>query len=153
MTNKSLFLNGGRFEMEGSFDVNSTAAVLTLTNPDGSTKTVRGQHMSCAKTALGTYVVTVKLASSLDGQPVFQPIEVLDATANFYGGTPAGATLVDVSSVAKDANGNIAITVKTQNLEVTALNTPAVRADADLTAAVTIAFRVCIEKNRMDGVI
>jgi hypothetical protein len=144
MTNKSIFLNGGRFEMEGSFDLSATATVLNLIQPDGSTKTCRGQFMSCVKSTTGTYVVTVKLASSLDGQPVFQPVELLDAHADLVGATVATALDARVSSVAKDQNGNIAITV---------LTTGSTGAAVDTTAAVTVSFRVVIEKNRMGGVL
>lgn len=144
LTNKAVHLNPGKLIIEGSFDLTSGAAVSTISNPDGSTKTVRGQHMSVAKNGTGTYDVTVKLASSLDGQPVFQPVEILYADANLYGTPLGGAFEARISAVAKDANGNIKVTVKTMS---------AAGADADTSAAITVCFKAEIDYARMDPVI
>ncbi len=145
MTNQSVFLNSARFELEGSFSIDTDASVKSITNQDGSTKTCRGEFMSTAKTDTGTYVTTVKLASSLDGQPVFQPVETVCETASLAGAALTVALFARVVSVAADANGNLAITV---------LTTDATGAAADnTTAVVRCSFSVVIEKNRMGGVL
>lgn len=140
MNTNTKFLNSGRLEIEGSFDLSAAAAVSTISQPDGSTKTCRGENMTCAKNTTGTYDVTVKLASSLDGQPVFQPVELLNASASIVAATVAVALSARVSAVAKDSNGNLKITVITAQTSGAA---------ADTTAAITVCFSVAIGTQRM----
>jgi hypothetical protein len=143
MTNETVYLNPGRFVIEGTFDVDTTGAVLNLTMPNGGTKTVRGQHMSVVKSGTGQYDVTVKLASALDGKPVFQPVELLDGTAKLIAATVATALGARVASVTTDSNGNIVIRV---------LTTGSTGAAADTTAAVTVGFMAVVCTVRLDPV-
>ena len=137
------FHNSARYVIEGSFDLSAGAAVQNIT--DGvETKTVRGEGMSVAKNGTGTYDVTVKLASSLDGKPVFQPVELLYGNANFIGTTLATTLDARIKSVALDTSGNLVISV------ITAQTTGAA---ADTTGAITVAFQVIVATQRMGRVI
>lgn len=144
LTTKAVHLNG-KLVIEGSFDLDSSAAVKNISMPDGTTKTVRGEGMTVAKNGTGTYDVTVKLASSLDGQPVFQPVEApLHANASLFGATLATALQARVSAIATDTSGNLKVTVKTMD---------ATGAAVDTTGAITVTFKADLEYNRMGGVI
>ncbi len=140
MTNESKFLNSARFVMEGSFDLSASAAVLNIAQPDGSTKTVRGENMSVSKAATGTFDVTVKMASSLDGKPIFQPVEVVEADAQIMAAAVATALGARIASVTVDSNGNLVIRV---------LTTASTGAAGDTTAAITVCFQVTIVTQRM----
>jgi hypothetical protein len=143
LNNRVVHLNPGKFEIEGSFDLTSGAAVTTLTVGLG-TKTVRGQHMSVVKNTTGTYDVTVKLASTLDGQPVFQAVELLDADAHIIATTVATALDARVASVTIDTSGNMVIRV---------LTVQTTGAAADTTAAITVSFDVKFAYERFDQMI
>lgn len=137
-TNQSKFWNHERLEIEGTFDLSAAAAVLVLTYPGGSTKTVRGIGMSVVKNGTGTYDVTCKASSTLG--PVFQPVELLDGQANFIGltlGTDLDARIQSVTTVA--ATGDLLIKVITAQTS---------GAPADTTAAITVAFHVVIATAR-----
>jgi len=137
----SQFWNDCRLEIEGTFDLNASAAVLNISYPAGQIKTVRGKAMSVTKTGTGTYLVVVKTASSTMG-PHINIIEFVGGDADVIGTTLAtvlSARLGGVPTI--DANGNINITV------ITAQTTGAA---ADTTGAITIAFEVTLVINRMD---
>lgn len=139
----SKFNNEGRFVIEGSFDLSAAAAVQNIT-AGVVTKTVRGQNMSVVKNGTGTYDVTLKLASSLDGKPIFQPVELLYGNANLIGATVATVLDARIASVALDTSGNLVIKV------ITAQTTGAA---ADTTGAITVAFMVVLATTRQDQVI
>jgi hypothetical protein len=143
LTNRTVHLNPGKFEIEGTFDINASAAVLTLTVGLG-TKTVRGQHMSVSKTGTGQYDVVVKISSLLDSAPVFQSVELLDADAHLIATTVATALDARVASVTTDTNGNLVIRVLTVSSTFAAV---------DSTAAVTVGFVVKFAYERMDQMI
>jgi hypothetical protein len=143
MNIESKYLNDGRFVIEGVISLSSGAAVNTVTAGTAS-KTVTGQFMSCVKNGTGRYDVTVKLASSLDGKPIFQPVEFLGGYAHIVATTVATALwgrLLGAPTV--DANGNLVISV------ITAQTTGAA---ADTTAAVLVSFQVVLCTQRMDPV-
>lgn len=137
-TSQSKYWNHERLEIEGTFDLSAAAAVLTLTYPGGSTKTVRGIGMSVVKNGTGTYDVTCKMSTI--GGPVFQPVELLDGQANFIGATVATTLDARIQSVATvAATGDLLIKV------ITAQTTGA---PADTTGAITVAFHVVINTAR-----
>jgi hypothetical protein len=137
----SQFWNEARMVIEGTFDLNSSAAVLSITYPAGQTKTVRGKGMTVSKTGTGTYVVVVKNSSSLLGA-TFQPVEFVGGDACIVASTVATALSARLGAAPTvDANGNLNITV------ITAQTTGAA---ADTTGAITVAFEVVLVINRMD---
>jgi L-serine deaminase len=139
-TNQSVYLNTGRLEIEGTFDLSAAAAVLNISYPQGQIKTVRGQNMSVVKAAVGTYTVTVKSSSTISGA-TFQAVELLDGQANLIGATLATAVDAHVGSVTLSATGDIVISINTCN---------AAGASADTTGAITVSFRVVLCTLRMD---
>jgi hypothetical protein len=137
---RSNFMNDGRLVIDGSFQLSAGAAVITQTNPDGSTFTVTGQGLSVAKTGAGTFQVTAK-TSNMDQGPVFQPVQLLDADANLVGPAFAGATAAAIGGVPT-------VNATTGDIQFNVLTT-ADGAVADTTDAVTVTFSVVIVFHRM----
>lgn len=143
MNNFSKFNNDARLVIEGTFDLSAGAAVVPFTS-GVATKTVRGQNMSVVKNGTGTYDVTVKYASSLDGKPVFQPVELLYGNANLVGATVATTLDARIHSVTVTTAGDLLIKVITAQTSGAA---------ADTTGAITVAFMVILATGRQDQVI
>ena len=144
MNNVSKYLNDGRFEIEGVISLAANAAVNTVTVGLAS-KTVTGQFMSCVKNGVGQYDITVKLASSLDGKPIFQPVELLGGYAHIVSATVATALWGRLKAAPTvDANGNLLISVITAQTS---------GAPADTTGAILVSFQVVLGTQRMDQVI
>jgi len=142
-TMNTIFHNDSRYEIEGCFDLNSSAAVLNISYPAGQIKTVRGKAMSVVKNGTGTYDVTVKVTSTVSGA-VFQSVELLDADAKIIATTVATALDARVASVLTNTAGDLIIKIQT---------TQTTGAAADTTAAITVSFQIVICYSRMDQAI
>lgn len=142
-TTQSVFHNPGRYVIEGTFDLSSSAAVSSISYPVGQTKTVRGQGMTCAKISTGTYDVTVKTSSTVSGATI-QNIELLDAKASPIATTLTVVLSARVSTVTLSTAGDIVIRVITAQTSGAA---------ADTTAAITVGFNVVFAYTRNDQVI
>lgn len=126
----SRFINEHRWEIEGQIDLSAAAAVTAF----------RGSAMTAAKTATGTYTVTIA------GSEALKLVEILDSSVDFTGTVPATATGCRISSVTQSSSGvanePIVITIKT-------MASPTTGADTDTTAATTLTFRVVLRVGKM----
>lgn len=128
-TNVQINENEGEWHIRGEIDLTSAAAVSTI----------RGSNQVAAKTATGTYTVTVK------GTQALKLVETLDERVVFARTVPATALGCRISSVANGTGVNsddIVITIKTMAL-------PTSGADTDTTAATTLSFQVVIRTIKM----
>lgn len=123
----SKFMNEHRLELEGEIDLSAVAAVTAH----------RGTG-TAAKTAAGTYTVTIPAAIA-DGLPL---VETLKRDVQFAGTVPATATGCRISSVAKNAAGDLVITFKTSA-------SPTTGADTDTTAATSLSYSVVFRTQKM----
>lgn len=124
----TVFQNDHRWQIEGEFDLSAAAAVTA----------VRGDGMTVTKSATGTYTVVIS------GVKALKMYEVLNRGVNYFGTAPATALGVRVHSLVQATNGTDDITLV---LKTTAL--PTSGADTDGTAAVGVAFRLVLRKQRM----
>lgn len=127
MTNMQMIQNEYEWHVRGQIDLSAAAAVTAN----------RGTNQVAAKTAAGTYTVTIK------GNHGLKLVELLDARANFCLGAAAGALGVRVQSVTQTSGtDDIVITLKT-----TAQATSG--ADTDVSGAVTVSFQVVMRVGKM----
>lgn len=140
--NQSVFMNDGRMEIEGTFYLNSSAAVISVPGePTGVVKTVTGQGLSVVLSSTGTYTVTAKTSNAAQG-PVVQPVEILYAQASPLATTLATVLTARIGAVTVSATGDITFTV------ITAASTGAAVAT---TAAIAVSFEVILGTKRMDA--
>lgn len=128
-TNVQINENEGEWHIRGEIDLSAAAAVLAN----------RGSNQVVAKTATGTYTVTVK------GTQALKLVEILDRRVVFNGTVPATALGCRISSVANGSGVNsddVVITLKT-------MASPTSGADTDTTAATTLSFQVVIRTIKM----
>lgn len=126
-TMKNINQNDGEWQIRGEFDLSALAAVAAT----------RGDGLSTAKTATGTYVVTVK------GSQGLRASQTLFRSADFVGAS-VPATFVRVTSVAHAAAPN------QDNVEIT-LVTSATKggAAADVSALTTVAFECTVRSGNI----
>lgn len=144
INNVAKYNNGGRFEIEGVVSLSAAGAVNSVTAGLAS-KTVTGENLSCTKSGTASYDFVLKLASSLDGKPVFQVVELLAASASIVvnvGGGAFGARFKAAPTI--DANGNLTFSVITVN---------AAGAETITSAALLLSFQLVIGTQRMDQVL
>lgn len=133
-TGEAVFQNYAEFSIKSQVDLSAAAAV-------GAT---RGDGATWAKTGTGTYTCTIKSGGGM------RLVEQLGALAFFSGSAPGLAQFCRVSSITQTADSdNIVITVKTQALQVTAVNTDATLIDRDTNAATTLNVDVTIRTAKM----
>lgn len=133
-TGEAVFVNYAEFHIKSQVDLSSAGAV-------GAT---RGDGATWAKTGTGTYTCTIKAGGGL------RLVEQLKARAFFSGSAPGLALFCRVSSITQTADtDDLVITVKTQALQVTAVNTDATLIDRDTNAATTLNVDVVIRTAKM----
>lgn len=127
MTNTQIIQNEFEWHIRGQVDLDSSAAVTAN----------RGTGQTAAKTATGTYTVTVK------GSQALKLVEILDQRVNFANTVPASATGCRISSITQSATSDdVVITIKT-------MASPNTGADTDTSAATTLSFQVVLRVGKM----
>lgn len=128
--------NPQKWEIEMEADLSAAAAVTAT----------RGENVTCTKTGTGTYSFVIKGTSAL------KMYAVLGRDSKLHG-TPAGALTARITSVtqATDGTDDITVTVKTQALQVTAVNTDAVAIDRDTTGAAVLSVNLELQVGRMSS--
>lgn len=128
MTNQNYTQNEGEWSIRGQIDLSAAAAVTAN----------RGTNQVAAKTATGTYTVTVKGTANL------KLVEMLDQRVAFANGAPVTALGCRISSVTQTAGtDDIVITIKTT------LTAGGSGADTDVTGATTLSYEVVIRIAKM----
>lgn len=136
-----VYQNEASWVVQGTFDLSAGAAVLAISNPDGSTKTVRGDNMSVVKNGTGTYDVTLKGTSNL------KLVELLDGRAALIGATVATALSARIQSALQPGGSS------GDDIIIKVITAQTTGAAADTTGAITVSFSVTIRIRRMGGVL